>query len=232
MSERQCPSCSQWLAAGRFGPLQLDLCPHCSGVWFDHGELTQVIAAGPAVVRRLCVKAPPTGVAATTRPVGPPACPACRAPLASVEYASMPGVRMEACRFCEGFWVNQATLLRIAATLEAAAHAPAPKAAQPAPSYGAPASSAPYAATAPTVPTGPQPARTVPSAAPSAAPPPAVHPATPHTGTRSVRRATGGVGLRAGGVPWLWRVQRAVRFALLGVREEPAWPRGGRLPTL
>ena len=59
MSERSCPACSESMSTGRLGPIALDLCLKCSGVWFDCGELSQIITAGPHVLRRLCAKLPP-----------------------------------------------------------------------------------------------------------------------------------------------------------------------------
>jgi Zn-finger nucleic acid-binding protein len=120
MADRNCPDCREKMVIGRLGPLELDLCIACGGVWFDCGELGRVIAAGPAIVRRLSEKVPARQAGYGVRSVGPPTCPACRVPLGNVEYASMPGVHLDACTFCEGFWANRPTLIRLAASLEGA----------------------------------------------------------------------------------------------------------------
>jgi Zn-finger nucleic acid-binding protein len=106
------------LTAARFGPVELDLCLSCSGVFFDTGELGRVITGGPQIIRRLAERLPLGGRnTAKKRPLGEAPCSACRAPLRSVEYASMPGVRLDACQFCEGFWVTRAKLLLLADSL-------------------------------------------------------------------------------------------------------------------
>lgn len=112
------------MAAARFGPLDLDVCLSCAGVWFDCGELSQVIAAGPPILRRLGerVRSAAAGhpLGAAVRPQGGRSCPGCRVPLSSVEYAAMQGLRLDMCRFCEGFWLDHPTLIRLAAALEGA----------------------------------------------------------------------------------------------------------------
>lgn len=116
MSERLCPSCRLPLRTGRFGPLELEFCLPCGGAWFDGGELSRLIAAGPPVVRRLTDGMKPA--AAGSHVVRQFACPVCRVPLNEVEYASMPGVRLEACTLCEGFWLFRTVLLDLANALE------------------------------------------------------------------------------------------------------------------
>ena len=156
MPERNCPQCTQLMLVGRMGPLELDVCRPCGGVWFDCGELAQLIAAGPQVVRRLLERVPPLQPRAVPA-IAP--CPLCRVTLQSVEYASMPGIRLDACPFCEGFWMPHTTLERLAAALDGsrqwnqinayatpvAAAAPAAPAYQPAPIAARPAAPPPAA---------------------------------------------------------------------------------------
>ena len=119
MPDRDCPQCAENMTAGRLGPIELDFCFKCSGIWFDCDELQRVVTAGPVVLRRVGERLPAS--AADSRAQSVPRCPLCRIPLTSVEYASMPGVRMDACQFCEGFWVRQGALQRLTAALEGAA---------------------------------------------------------------------------------------------------------------
>lgn len=193
MPERKCPQCTQLMLVGRMGPLELDVCRPCGGVWFDCDELGQLIAAGPAVVRRLLERVPPL------KPCAVPAvapCPLCRVTLQSVEYASMPGIRLDACPFCEGFWMPHSTLERLAASLDgsrqwnqinayaAPTAAPVPAAAVPAavpavvypsqrPAHPS-ASPPPAAVPPPWAPIGAPPAPPIPAAAHSAPPPSAI----------------------------------------------------------
>jgi|GEM_PF-429740 len=38
-----CPKCGQKLAAELCGPLEIDVCPSCKGVWLDMGELGSIV---------------------------------------------------------------------------------------------------------------------------------------------------------------------------------------------
>ena len=39
-----CPKCGQSLAAAMYGPVEIDLCPSCRGLWLDTNELEIIIA--------------------------------------------------------------------------------------------------------------------------------------------------------------------------------------------
>ncbi|MCI0573121.1 MAG: zf-TFIIB domain-containing protein [Myxococcaceae bacterium] len=47
----KCPKCGMDLQALEKGPVQLDTCFNCHGVWLDAGELEQMVNAGPEVNR-------------------------------------------------------------------------------------------------------------------------------------------------------------------------------------
>jgi Zn-finger nucleic acid-binding protein len=165
------------MTTGKLGPIELDACLNCSGIWFDCGELTRVIAAGPQIIRRLTERVSKSAGPKNpvTRTVGPPTCPGCRTPLSNVEYASMPGVRLDACGFCEGFWVARDSLEFLADSLEGASQwdkwvrpaAPAAAAQSPQPAKAPGASPAP-----PATPQGPF----IPPVPPAARPPAVVPP--------------------------------------------------------
>jgi Zn-finger nucleic acid-binding protein len=121
MSQRTCPSCREPMATGRLGPVALDLCLTCAGVWFDCGELSQIMGAGPEIVRRLCSKLPPPSAPPPAPPghrLDRPKCPVCHAGMEGIEFASMRQVSMDSCSFCEGTWATHASLQRLAAALE------------------------------------------------------------------------------------------------------------------
>jgi hypothetical protein len=46
-----CPKCGQRLAPERYGPVEIDVCAGCKGLWLDANELDQILAsrehAGP-----------------------------------------------------------------------------------------------------------------------------------------------------------------------------------------
>lgn len=169
MSERQCPRCRQVLGAGRFGPLEIDICRSCGGVLFDAGELSHLNSAGPQVVRRLYESINPQ----------PPACPSCGAATKSVEFAGMPGVRVDACTGCEATWVSHATLVRLAEALDSSRGWAGGATANVPP----PAAQAPPRATPP-----PAPGQARPVSSPYTPPPAAAPPAPPPPAARAAAR--------------------------------------------
>lgn len=40
----RCPKCGQELATENYGPVQIDLCPSCRGLWLDANELETIVA--------------------------------------------------------------------------------------------------------------------------------------------------------------------------------------------
>ncbi|NOT07186.1 MAG: zf-TFIIB domain-containing protein [Gemmatimonadales bacterium] len=39
----KCPKCGGSLQTENFQEIQIDRCPDCGGVWFDHGEVEQIM---------------------------------------------------------------------------------------------------------------------------------------------------------------------------------------------
>src|SRR3569833_1862891 len=89
MPERECPSCTRPMTTGRLGPIPLDLCMQCGGVWFDCGELGQVVSTEPQIVRRLASSLPAAPASAPKR--GNPKCPVCHVPQTETKNANMHG---------------------------------------------------------------------------------------------------------------------------------------------
>lgn len=120
MTERHCPRCSQPMALGKLGPLDLDLCLACAGIWFDTGELSRLISAGPDVVLRLAERLHASTLRPNVRSLGGPSCPACRSALESTDYGALRGVSVDACRWCEGVWITRTSLTRLSVALRGA----------------------------------------------------------------------------------------------------------------
>lgn len=136
------------MPSARLGAVELDLCLPCGSVWFDRGEIAEVVRAGGGVVGAIAAKLH-AGKQADRGVAAAPRCPTCQAALARVEYPSMPGVPLECCGQCQGFWVRSDALLGIAARLPGGTAAPAAGAPAPTPP------AAPAAAAAPLPPPGP-----------------------------------------------------------------------------
>ncbi|MBI3181801.1 MAG: zf-TFIIB domain-containing protein [Myxococcales bacterium] len=43
----KCPKCGMDLQALKKGPVEIDTCFNCKGIWLDSGELEQLLSAGP-----------------------------------------------------------------------------------------------------------------------------------------------------------------------------------------
>lgn len=100
----------------RLGPIPLDLCMACSGVWFDDGELAQLVQGGPAAIRKLGERLFHARHMAVPAKAGK--CPVCWVPLQDVTFPSLPNVRLDGCRLCLGLWVPLAALSRILVRVE------------------------------------------------------------------------------------------------------------------
>lgn len=46
-SQLSCPQDGEVLGEGRIGPVTVDLCLQCNGLWLDHGELEQLLQRKP-----------------------------------------------------------------------------------------------------------------------------------------------------------------------------------------
>lgn len=116
MPERSCPACAADMKRARLGPIELDLCFPCCGVWFDHGELPQLVQGGPAAIRKLGERL------FTSRHIAvsakPSKCPVCTVPLRDFDFPSMPGVRFDGCALCLGLWVPLSALGKILSRVE------------------------------------------------------------------------------------------------------------------
>jgi Zn-finger nucleic acid-binding protein len=104
------------MTTGHLGPVELCACARCRGVWFPAGQLAALARSGAAGFERL-IAAVRQREPLLTRALGAPRCPACRIPLDSIEYPSLPGVSLDACQVCHGFWTPADTILLIAARL-------------------------------------------------------------------------------------------------------------------
>jgi uncharacterized protein len=50
-----CPKCGQKLATEHHGPVEIDLCPSCRGLWLDTNELETILASERDFLRS-CLK--------------------------------------------------------------------------------------------------------------------------------------------------------------------------------
>ncbi|HUP47817.1 MAG TPA: zf-TFIIB domain-containing protein [Thermoanaerobaculia bacterium] len=101
----QCPRCRVELERRnvRGRATEVDRCAKCGGVWFDDGEIEQVIG----VPRR-----PRLAVPANARRTANETCPHCAEPLFVFAYPGTMTI-VDACRRCAGIWLDSGELEEI-----------------------------------------------------------------------------------------------------------------------
>lgn len=108
-SRRACPRCQVLLREHVLGPVTIDGCDTCGGLWFDTDELTQLAKGGQeTVVAAEGVFAPPEPVGDVVTAKG--LCPCCAVPLYAFQFAHTPEVTLDACASCRGVWIDDGEL--------------------------------------------------------------------------------------------------------------------------
>ncbi len=164
----QCPTCPTLLLTLEVGPLELDECPRCLGMWFDKGELQGMLSRALDATRSLQQRyLPPTGEEQVPHRAACPRCVSGR--LVAREEG---GHQIAGCTRCSGAWIP-GTLLSYILSVEdvpedvaelAATPPPLPLEEGPAPHEGKSVAPAALSAVAPALPE-PAPAPEVPLAA-------------------------------------------------------------------
>ena len=102
----QCPKCKVDLEPFSASGVQVDLCPDCSGVWLDRGELGKLYGTWGMVEIE--------GAAGQPRRPAPPSsemvdlgCPACEGTLVALKVK---GAALDGCTDCGGVWVDHGEL--------------------------------------------------------------------------------------------------------------------------
>ncbi|MBL8918296.1 MAG: zf-TFIIB domain-containing protein [Myxococcaceae bacterium] len=97
MTARTCPGCTAPMRAFQAGKVELDRCTFCNGLWFDGGELEQVLGKRPPAKLDPQLK--------TSRQ-----CAACAVPMRAAEVG---GLRVEFCETCHGVFLDDGELRAI-----------------------------------------------------------------------------------------------------------------------
>ncbi|MFO7958596.1 MAG: rhomboid family intramembrane serine protease [Candidatus Brocadiia bacterium] len=104
-SRRQCPKCDQPMNSVSIKGAEIDLCPGCSGMWFDPGELSR------AVGFKFKESADGRALAGADRTEH--RCPACAVPLYERDLGDHAGVRIDQCPQCSGIFLDRGELTRV-----------------------------------------------------------------------------------------------------------------------
>ena len=106
-----CPDCHRGLLARKVhthsgGKIEIDKCPFCAGIWFDHFEANQVPFSE---IKRLVKEKPKT---VPSGAIGQGKCPHCLVPLIPLDSESVPKyLNVFTCPQCRGNWFSQKNLL-------------------------------------------------------------------------------------------------------------------------
>jgi Zn-finger nucleic acid-binding protein len=95
----KCPVCRVPGFVVEFQGVELDMCPDCSGMWFDRGELDLVLGQGQPVARDAAV----TDEASRR-------CPICRKKMDKVNIGPGRRVLIDSCPEGCGLWFDQGEL--------------------------------------------------------------------------------------------------------------------------
>jgi len=107
-----CPNCDVGLKPINYRGISLDVCPHCTGVWLDPGELSSLSECTPDALGRLqdegAIKR--DGVSALWNANPSLMCPRCCVPLAAPDQVYGANVSLDSCLHCNGVWVGAGNL--------------------------------------------------------------------------------------------------------------------------
>jgi hypothetical protein len=95
----------------QFGPVELELCGHCRGVWLDHGEVAEVSheslsGASPTMAELVLSRGQRRGGTDMR-------CPKCEGSLVTYRFADYEALEIEFCEDCGGVWLERGELAQI-----------------------------------------------------------------------------------------------------------------------
>jgi Zn-finger nucleic acid-binding protein len=105
---RYCPECNLRMNKTSVEGVELDVCRVCSGIWFDHNELSQIVGI---VKQHGCEDSDflfERADCSSRQRLRP--CPKCRKSMEIVEYD---GVEVDVCNDCRGIWLDKGELMEI-----------------------------------------------------------------------------------------------------------------------
>ena len=107
---RICPDSKVPMQQKTIHGIEVDMCPHCGGVWLDKGEIGRLRRLQPEEIRDF---APPPPERLPAR-AHAPACPVCAKPLHPFKYAGGK-IELETCENLDGLWIESNQLEQLAA---------------------------------------------------------------------------------------------------------------------
>jgi len=111
MTPLKCPRCERGLTVQRIQDTNVPVCPSCSGIFLDRGELNRVAEPTPGDLEFSTVD-----LDTFDHPdaYGPAPCPRCEpSTMRKVEFVIYTNLILDYCEECQGFWLDGPELDRI-----------------------------------------------------------------------------------------------------------------------
>ena len=115
-SVKKCPKCNEKLESKNIGPVEIDECRKCKGVWFDKGELRQAKDVTDSDLSWMDFEVWKHADQFKSK-ASPLACVACKKPMVSLNYGKT-AVQIDYCPSCQGIWLDGREFKKIIDSLE------------------------------------------------------------------------------------------------------------------
>jgi membrane associated rhomboid family serine protease len=107
MSARlRCPVDGSELERIAFQGIEVDVCSKCGGIWFDHGELDDVMREALAQPQSVARLDPQSGAPTKPTPHRQPTCPRCQKPMIPEVFGKVSNIELDRCPQCQGQWAD------------------------------------------------------------------------------------------------------------------------------
>lgn len=113
---KQCPKCDAGLQPTDLGPVEVDECRECKGVWFDTDELRQAKDAADSDLNWMDFEIWKHEARFQSKP-STRECPNCQKPMVSLRYGDTE-VEIDYCQSCRGTWLDRGEFEKIIESLE------------------------------------------------------------------------------------------------------------------
>ncbi len=118
----KCPACGADMRTAVIGGVEIDICPQCSGIWFDEGELGKLadmdVKAFEGVSEVL--KPPEEAPKGQVPGISERLCPRCGVRLFSHRYGGNSDIIIDSCDNCGGVFLDGGEFMKILRYLEEA----------------------------------------------------------------------------------------------------------------
>jgi membrane associated rhomboid family serine protease len=102
----RCPVDGNDLERVAFQGIEVDVCRKCGGIWFDHGELDDVMREAMAQPQSVARLDPQAGATIKQTPHRQPTCPRCQKAMVPEIFGRVSNIELDRCPQCSGQWAD------------------------------------------------------------------------------------------------------------------------------